>query len=545
MSLLNKIPHIYRQPSPGKLYGVLLAILSLLAGLLLVGSSAWFITATALTGMGLLSLQSYNLFLPGAAIRFLAIARPLTKYAERLCTHRITLRILGASRGWIFDKIFQLGKHELVKFRSAELLNGLIADVDEMDHFYLGMVIPWFSAGAAFLLTAIFLLIVLPSLFWLTAAAFLIAGLFIPWLAYKTAIADEGQAMHLGNRIPIGLITILKGYADLRHFGSLTQHALSLGLQVIDREKLIRKSAIRLSGWALLQSLVLQSCLIGAILIIHAHSERPQGPLVVLIVLSLISLFETLQPLTALGHQFSRTVWAGGRINNWLQEGKGKQEVTSPVQFPTLHSFRLSHVSFSYGDRVIEYPKDLVIRAGAITIVAGSNGVGKSTLLDLLSGLKTPSSGQITLGDIPLSDLDPDELVQHIGYMEQQPVLFHTSIYENIALARDHATAAEIMEAARLAGLGPYLATDPGFLETSAGEMGQRVSAGQARMIALARIILKNAPIWLLDEPTEGLDALAEQRMIELILANKRRKTIVLVTHKRGNFLLADHHLKL
>jgi ATP-binding cassette subfamily C protein CydC len=208
MSLLNKIPHIYRQPSPGKLYGVLLAILSLLAGLLLVGSSAWFITATALTGMGLLSLQSYNLFLPGAAIRFLAIARPLTKYAERLCTHRITLRILGASRGWIFDKIFQLGKHELVKFRSAELLNGLIADVDEMDHFYLGMVIPWFSAGAAFLLTAIFLLIVLPSLFWLTAAAFLIAGLFIPWLAYKTAIADEGQAMHLGNRIPIGLITM-------------------------------------------------------------------------------------------------------------------------------------------------------------------------------------------------------------------------------------------------------------------------------------------------------------------------------------------------
>ena len=212
---------------------------------------------------------------------------------------------------------------------------------------------------------------------------------------------------------------------------------------------------------------------------------------------------------------------------------------------PALHSFRLSRAVFSYGGHVIEYPTDLVIPAGAITLVSGSNGVGKSTLLDLLCGLKTPSSGQITIGEIPLSGVDPDALVQHIGYMEQQPVLFHTSIYANIALAKDQATDEEVLEAATLAGLGPYLAADPGFLPTSAGEMGKYVSAGQARMIALARIILKDAPIWLLDEPTEGLDMLAEQRMIELILANKGRKTIVLVTHKRHNFLLADHHLHL
>ena len=551
MSLLNKIPRIYRKASPGKGYGILLAILSLVAGLLLVGSSAWFITATALTGMGLISLQSYNLFLPGAAIRFLAIARPLTKYAERLCTHRITLRILGTSRSWIFDRIFRLNKQELVKFRSAELLNGLVADVDEMDHFYLGMVIPWFSAGSAFLLTAIFLSFVLPSLFWLATAAFLIAGLFIPWLAFKTTFNDETRAMHLGSQIPVGLITILRGYADLRLFGSLTQQASSLNQQVMDREKLLRKSAIRLSSWTLLQSLVLQSCLIGVLLIIHGHAESPQGPLTVLIVLSLISLFETLQPLPALGHQFSRTVWAGGRIKHWLEEGNGKQdgncehELKSSAPFPALHTFRLSHAAFSYGDRMIEYPRDLVIPARAITLVVGPNGAGKSTLLDLLSGLKTPTGGEITIGDIALSRVDPDALVQHIGYMEQQPALFHTSIYENIALAKDHATAADILEAARLAGLGSCLAADPGFLETSAGEMGRHVSAGQARMIGLARIILKDAPIWLLDEPTEGLDALAEQRMIELILTNKERKTIVLVTHKKCNFLLADHYLHL
>jgi ATP-binding cassette subfamily C protein CydC len=545
MSLLNNIPSIYRRASPGKLYGVLLAILSLLAGLLLVGLSGWFITATALTGAGLISLQSFNLFLPGAAIRFLAIARPLTKYAERLCTHRITLRILGVSRSWIFDKIFRLKKEELVKFRSAQLLNGLVADVDEMDHFYLGMVIPWFSAGSAFLVTAIFFLIVLPALFWLAVAAFLIAGLVIPWLAFKTAISDEAEAMDLGSQIPVGLISLLKGYADLRLFGSLKQHAISIDRLVMDREKLRRKSANRLSGWGLLQSLILQACLIGAILIIHGHSERPQGPLTVLSVLSLISLFESLQPLTALGHQISRMVWAGNRISHWLQDGEGKQEVGSPAQFPELHSFRLSHAAFSYGDRVIEYPKDLVIPARAITLVAGSNGAGKSTLLDLLSGLKTPSSGQITIGGIPLSGLDPDALVKNIGYMEQQTVLFHNSIYENIALAKDHATDADVLEAARLAGLGPYLESDPGFLQTSAGEMGKNVSAGQARMIALARIILKDAPVWLLDEPTEGLDTLAEQRMIELILSNKKGKTIVFVTHKRSNFFLADHHLTL
>ena len=543
MSPLNKIPQIYRKASPGKISGLLLAATSLLAGLLLVGTSGWFITATALTGMGLLSLQSYNLFLPGAAIRFLAIAKPLTKYIERLCTHRKTLHTLGASRSWIFDKIFHLGKHELVKFRSADLLNGLVADVDEMDHFYLGMVIPWFAAGSVFLLTAIFFLIVFPPLFWLATAAFVIVGLFIPWLAYKTSTTPERQAMDLGSRIPVGLITFLKGFADLQLFGSLEQYARSLDQQVMDRENLRRKAAIRLSGWSLLQNIVLQAGLIGAILIIHRHAGQQQGPLTVLIVLSLISLFETLQPLTALGHQFSRTVWAGSRISNWLQNTAETPRITLPIPFPALHNLRLSHAAVSFGDRVIHYPQDLVIPARSITLVRAPNGAGKSTLLDLLSGLRTPSQGQITIGDIPLSALDPETLVANIGYMEQQPVLFNTTIYENIALAKANATSDEVHQAARLAGLDPSLMADPGFLQTSAGEMGRNVSAGQARMIALARIILKDAPIWLLDEPTEGLDASAEQGMIELILSNKRQKTIVLVTHKTCHFLLADHHL--
>jgi ATP-binding cassette, subfamily C, bacterial CydC len=543
MSLLNKIPRIYRKTSPGKIYGLLLAAASLLAGLLLVGTSGWFITATALTGMGLISLQSYNLFLPGAAIRFLAIAKPFTKYIERLCTHRMTLQTLGASRSWIFDKIFHLGKENLIKFRSAELLNGLVADVDEMDHFYLGMVIPWISAGSVFLLTDIFFLIVFPPLFWLAAAAFLIAGLIIPWLAYKTSIANERQAMNVGSRIPVGLITLLKGYGDLRLFGSLKQHAHSLNQQVMDREKLRCKSAVRLSGWSGLQSIVLQAGLIGAILIIHGRAGQLHGPLTVLAILSLISLFETLQPLTALGHQVSRTVWAGSRLSHWLQDSTETPRITLPIPFPALHTYRLTNAAVYYSDHLIDYPKDLVIPARAITLVHGPNGAGKSTLLDLLSGLKTPIIGQITIGNISLSSLDPEALVRNIGYMEQQTVLFHASIYENIALAKDNATGEEVLEAARLAGLDPFLTADPGFLQTSAGEMGKHVSAGQARMIAFARIILKDAPIWLLDEPTEGLDARAEQRMIELILSNKRHKTIVLVTHKTSNFFPADHHL--
>jgi ABC-type bacteriocin/lantibiotic exporter with double-glycine peptidase domain len=269
----------------------------------------------------------------------------------------------------------------------------------------------------------------------------------------------------------------------------------------------------------------------------------------VLIVLSLISLFETLQPLTALGHQFSRTVWAGSRISHWLQGTTPPQPITPPqhitlpISFPVLHTFRLLHTIVSYDNRVIDYPKELVIPARAITLVRGQNGAGKSTLLDLLSGLKTPSQGQITIGDLPLSALDPETLITNIGYMEQQPVLFNTTIYANIALARPDATSEEVMQASRLAGLSPFLAADPGFLQTSAGEMGQHVSAGQARMIAFARIILKDAPIWLLDEPTEGLDARAEQHMIELLGRNKRRKTIVIVTHKTNNFFPADHHL--
>src|ERR1700760_1602782 len=120
--MLTDVPAIYKSLTRGQLAGILLSVLSLVTGLFLVCSSAWFITATALTGLGVLGVQGYNIFLPSAIIRFLALSRPLNRYIERLYTHKVTLNKSSSSRGWLFEKIAQLDKVDLVKFRSAKLL---------------------------------------------------------------------------------------------------------------------------------------------------------------------------------------------------------------------------------------------------------------------------------------------------------------------------------------------------------------------------------------------------------------------------------------
>jgi len=158
----------------------------------------------------------------------------------------------------------------------------------------------------------------------------------------------------------------------------------------------------------------------------------------------------------------------------------------------------------------------------------------------MLSGLRCPDSGIAAINGKAAHIFNSEQLNNHIAYMEQHATLFNVSLFENIALARTDATEREVKDAAIRAGLGPEILHNPQFLYNIAGESGKNISGGQSRMIALARIILKDSPVLLLDEPTEGLDTKSEANFIKLLTSWRGKKTVIIVTHKRSLILLAD-----
>jgi ATP-binding cassette, subfamily C, bacterial CydC len=542
--MLTRIPIIYKRLSKGQLIGILLAILSLASGLLLVCSSAWFITATALTGLGVLGLQGYNIFLPSAIIRFLALSKPLNKYVERIYSHRVTFNKSSSTRGWLFDKIAQMKKAELVKFRSAQLLDGLVNDIEELDHFYMGMILPWISAGILFLLAAVFFIVVLPVMLWVLTGVFLISGFIIPLLTYKGSKAQEEESLFLKRQSQMDLIAILRGFADLRQFGLLDAKRKLVIRGINSEQRLRHKSKKTLAIWQYAQQITLQAGLIVSILIISHRIKNIDGPLLVLMVISLITLFEGLIPFPALAHQFSRTTWCGNSLNEWENNRHTIQEM-GKLAFPPDPDIQIDDISAFYGSRNIFESLTLRFPSYSITAVTGCNGCGKTTLLDVLCGLKMTAQGDVLIGGKRLSEIDPDELIDNIGYMEQQATLFNMSLFENVALAKPDAADRDVFNAAVRAGFGPTLKQHPEFLKKQAGESGKNISGGQARMIALARIILKDPPVLLMDEPTEGLDIGAERNLLNLLSSWKGSKTIVLVTHKKSLIAIADRHYTL
>jgi ATP-binding cassette subfamily C protein CydD len=173
----------------------------------------------------------------------------------------------------------------------------------------------------------------------------------------------------------------------------------------------------------------------------------------------------------------------------------------------------------------------------------GGSGAGKSTLVSLLLGFITPDQGEILVNGVPLNDIDPGSWRRQVGWVGQNPVLFHGSLRENLLLGQPDAGEDSVTEAARAAGVLDFAHLLPRGLDTPVGEQGVGLSRGEAQRVALARVFLKNAPVLLLDEPTAGLDADTERRVLDAIESFRAGRTVLTVTHRLADIRRADRIL--
>ena len=254
-------------------------------------------------------------------------------------------------------------------------------------------------------------------------------------------------------------------------------------------------------------------------------------------------------PLRELGahyHARARALAAAEEIRALLQGplpglsgGRGRLTLTEGIRLQC----RELHFAYDGGRRPALKGVSLELAPGRCIALVGGSGAGKSTLVSLLLGFITPDEGEILVNGAPLNDIAPDRWHRQVGWLGQNPVLFHGSLRENLRLGQPDAGEDRVTEAARAAGVLDFARRLPQGLDTPVGEQGAGLSRGQAQQVALARVFLKNAPVLLLDEPTAGLDADSERRVLDAIESFRVGRTVLTVTHRLAEIGRADHIL--
>jgi len=530
--------------------GIGLAVLTAFASIVLLSLSGWFITASAVAGILAPSgaAITFNFIQPAAQIRALAIIRTLGRYGERLLTHHLTFQLLTNIRCWFFSQLIPLVPSCLGMWRSTDLMLTLTRDIETLDSLYLRLGVPFLvaflSSCGVIIWTARYstdLSIILLGFTVLTLG-------FLPWLFFRRIQETVNQLGQLTTQFKISLVEWLEMMPELHVLGALGRYQdylrITSGQMIQTQFEQLRLSA-RLNASTLFLSLLM----IGITLILAAIALQQQvisGADMVMLIFLVFALNEWIQTFVGSVLFWPETQFSLNRIRDITHltptiHGQDKRTLDS------LPALQLDNISFRYQDNMpwLLRQMSLSVPFGDKIAIIGESGMGKTSLLHLLLHFWEPQMGQIYLANQPYIAYHPDFLLTQFAVLSQDNHLFSASLKENLLLAKPNASPLEINQAIQQAGLEQLVSQLPEGLDSWIGEQGIAVSGGEARRIALAQVYLKNAPILLLDEPTEGLDSQTEQAVLTGLSEFSQDKTLIMVTHRQAGLKLVDQIYRL
>ena len=527
--------HLLKPHRAGMLIGLLPAVAAAGAVVGLLAVSGWFIAAAAFAGLTPVTAHAFNMLHPSVAVRFFAILRTLARYIERIVNHNTTFRILTTLRTWVYAHIAPLAPYGLADFRRGDLLNRIVADVDALDNLFIRVMTPSVVAGTVTLAVPLLLAVYSPA----AAGALLIflmaAGLAVPAGARHWGAATGRALTHQSSRLRTHLVEALQGMADLLAFNAgrhqiariwSAHQALLAG-----QERMSRINGAGAAGTTLLTGGALWCVLyIGADRVAHGALD---GAHLALMVFATLAAFEAVAPLAAAYQYLGQTREAAQRLNDIVRRPVPVDFPTTPVE-PENTGIVFENVTFRYrpGMPPVLENFDLRVAPGEHVAVMGPTGAGKSTLINLLCRFGDPAKGCIRIGNVDLRHWPEPQLRQALAVVPQQAHLFNASLRENLLWARPEAQEPDLWAALDKARLKDFVAGLPEGLDTWTGELGQLISGGEARRLAVAQAVLREAPIWLLDEPTEGLDAANERALLQTVRTLTAGRTLLIVTHR-------------
>lgn len=537
MRVLFPFLRLFRHAKFTLTIGVILMIVGLASSVGLLTVSGWFLAATAIAGVGTL----FNFFYPSASVRGLAIGRTAARYFEKIVTHDATFRILAKLRVQVFSKIIPLSPAVLNRYRNSDLLNRLVADVDTLDSLYLRLLAPFISA-----IVVISFLTIGLSLFNLPLALFIGATLLILLLIIPTIFYHLGKTF--GKKLTLSRATyrtrfveFIQSQAELLLFNA--EQPIKHKLTETEQEwQSYQQKEANLAGLSTALFLFANGMLLVATLWFAANADfgndQYRYALIGLFALAALAAFEILIPLGAAFLHIGQIIASAERITEITEQEPlvrfdGDAAITTNLA-PNTPCIEAQNLHFHYPDRPQAALTDLNLRLyqGQKVAILGKTGSGKSTLLQLLIRHYAAQQGRLSLAGNPIEHYAESALREHICFLTQRIHVFSDSLRNNLQIASQQPISDEKMrEVLSAVGLNKLLQQEQG-LEIWLGNGGRQLSGGEQRRLGLARVLLNNAPIVLLDEPTESLDRETERQVLALILAHCQDKTLLMVTHR-------------
>lgn len=458
----------------------------------------------------------------------------LGRYVEGVVSHAGAYKLLASMRVTLFEKIRTLAPACLMDRQKGDILNIAVSDIETVEFFFahtIGplftvIILPCITLGLALWFHPLFAAILLP--------VYLVVSVVFPLIAVKA-----GRGVGLRYRARLGelkslVLESVYGLKDIQIFGFGPARLV----QVEGKNREINKAA---HGLTLHRQTVSSAptffVYLARILIIATASylaaqgsPHPVGTVVLSFVAA--ASFSSTQSLTMVVSSLLETYAAAERL---FQIEDTQPQVTEPVHPKACGPIReicFDQVGFSYGGNPVLRDFSLTLSGREKVGVMGESGVGKSTVLRLLLRFWNPQQGQITVNGIPIQEISLNELRQRIALLEQETFLTSGTLGENIALGKPDATREEIREAARQAGLADFIEPLPQGYDTPMGEMGARLSGGERQRVGIARVLLLNPDVIVMDEPTSSLDVLHEKELLQTLEEACRDKLLLLVSHR-------------
>jgi ATP-binding cassette, subfamily C, bacterial CydC len=517
---------------------------------------------TVIFGAGLMATAGYlisraserpailSLTMAIVGVRFFGLARPLTRYLERLASHDLALRVLGRVRVRVYRQIEPLAPAQLEGFRHGDLLARMVADVDALQNLHLRGVGPPVIAALASAVAVGVAAAFLPAAGLVLAAGLVAGGVAVPALAGWLGRRGGRRRAAARGELSAQLVEVLRAAPELVAYGGDRDALARLRAADGALVRLSRRDAF-VGGLADGAGVAVVGATVAAVLAVAVRASADghlDRVLIALLALLALASFEAVQPLAAAARELSVTLAAGGRV---LELADGEAAVVDPVVAAAAPSWpfavALEDVRARYAphERPALDGVSLRLEPGSRVALVGPSGAGKTTVVNLLLRYLDPEAGRVTLAGRDLREYRQEDVRRAIAVAGQDSHLFSASIRENVCLARPGASDDDVEEALRRARLWPWVAGLPDGLDTAVGEEGRELSGGQRQRLVLARALLVDAPVLVLDEPTAHLDPSTARALIEDVFAAVGDRSVLLVTHRPEGLELVEEIIRI
>jgi ATP-binding cassette subfamily C protein CydC len=506
---------------------VLLGCATTISSIGLLGSSSYLITMAALQP----SIAVLQVAIVG--VRFFGIARGVFRYLERLASHDVTFRLLADLRVMFYQGIERIIPARNRNFQSGDLQSRATADIDVLQNFYVRVIAPPLTALIISLGVGWFAGSYAPVMGAIIGGGMLISGTGISLLAYHVSKKAQAGIQDARGLLNARVVSLIQGSQELvslqaeERFLKLTNEQ---SREYCRRQLRFNRISALVNGLnTFAMNILLWLVLLVGIPLVGGREITS----IELAVLSMIALasYEVITPLGQAAQHLENSLKAAKRLFRIADAEPEIAENKEQHPMPMKPDLRLDHISFTYQDEDILTDFSLEIPFKKRIAIVGPSGAGKSTLLRILARFYEVHQGDYLINGFSAKEYSHSDIRQSMAILDAKPYIFQKTIRENLKLANGETSDQEIVHALEQVNLLPWLNQQKGDLDSLMGEQGKQMSGGELQRFGLARCILRNSAIWLLDEPTANLDAVLEHQMLSLLEKATREKTVVWITH--------------